>query len=336
MGERHLRQHRDDLAGGMRRERGQQRRAGRRAGITSFAARSGRGQGRGGQGRAGLRCRCCAAAGFGPRPGLAAGREVHAAIQAAIPWVSSTPRPCRHPPLPAAAALRSCSYRSVNAPRSSPAVMSWWMEPDWSAFGRRPGGLPPLCSSSRRAVRRRCSARSTERGWTLTPKRSRTATARSAGRRPGSASSRSSSRSTTWPVSLWPPLGPGLAGTRPASPRSRSAALAEYSDWRENPKSAAARLGRHVRQFGSAHHLVLDLHQIRRIEEPARAECRVGDLFRAGVQRPGRRQRLRLRVVSPDHRASLATAWSRRLCRTNRRDPPRHAAGHPEIPAQRR
>src|SRR5208283_5768852 len=32
------------------------------------------------------------------------------------------------------------------------------------------------------------------------------------------------------------------AGTRPASPRSRSAALAEYSDWRENPNSAAARL----------------------------------------------------------------------------------------------
>ena len=74
MGERHLRQHRDDLAGGMRRERGQQRRAGRRAGITSFAARSGRGQGRGGQGRAGLRCRCCAAAGFGPRPGLGGGQ----------------------------------------------------------------------------------------------------------------------------------------------------------------------------------------------------------------------------------------------------------------------
>ena len=70
MGERHLRQHRDDLAGGMRRERGQQRRAGRRAGITSFGARSGRGRGRGGQGRAGLRCRCCVAAGFGPRPGL--------------------------------------------------------------------------------------------------------------------------------------------------------------------------------------------------------------------------------------------------------------------------
>ena len=33
-----------------------------------------------------------------------------------------------------------------------------------------------------------------------------------------------------------------MAGTRPASPRSRSPALAEYSDWRENPKSAAARL----------------------------------------------------------------------------------------------
>jgi hypothetical protein len=74
MGERHLRQHRDDLAGGMRRERGQQRRAGRRAGITSFGARSGLGRGRGGQGRAGLRCRCCVAAGFGPRPGLGGGQ----------------------------------------------------------------------------------------------------------------------------------------------------------------------------------------------------------------------------------------------------------------------
>ena len=70
MGERHLRQHRDDLG----RERGRQRRAGRRAGITSLAARNGLGLGRGGQGRAGLRCRCCAAAGFGPRPGLGSGQ----------------------------------------------------------------------------------------------------------------------------------------------------------------------------------------------------------------------------------------------------------------------
>jgi hypothetical protein len=78
----------------------------------------------------------------GSAPGPAqAGREVHAAIQAAIPWVSSTPRPCRHPPLPAAAALRSCSYRWVNAPRPSSA-MSPWMEPDWSeAFRRGPARL---------------------------------------------------------------------------------------------------------------------------------------------------------------------------------------------------
>ena len=88
-------------------------------------------------------CDAAAALRPGSAPGPAqAGREVHAAIQAAIPWVSSTPRPCRHPPLPAAAALRSCSYRWVNAPRPSPAVMSWWMEPGWSAFGRRPGSLP--------------------------------------------------------------------------------------------------------------------------------------------------------------------------------------------------
>jgi hypothetical protein len=66
-----------------------------------------------------------------------------------------------------------------------------------------------------------------ERGWTLTPRRCRTAAARSAGRRPGSAASSSSSRSTTWPVSLWPPL----AGTRPASPRSRSAVLAVAPPW---------------------------------------------------------------------------------------------------------
>ncbi len=79
--------------------------------------------------------------GSDPGPAWAGGREAHAAIQAAIPRVSSTPRPCRHPPLPAAAALRSCSYRWVNALRSSPA-MSPWMEPGWSeAFGRRPGGL---------------------------------------------------------------------------------------------------------------------------------------------------------------------------------------------------
>jgi hypothetical protein len=76
-----------------------------------------------------------------PGPACAAGREAHAAIQATIPRATSTPRPCRHPPLPVAAALRSCSYRWVNAPRSSPA-MSPLMEPDWSeAFGRSPGGL---------------------------------------------------------------------------------------------------------------------------------------------------------------------------------------------------
>lgn len=79
--------------------------------------------------------------GSAPGPVWAAGREVHAAIQATIPWVSSTPRPCRHPPLPAAAALRSCSYRWVSAPRSSPA-MSPWTEPDWSeAFRRGPARL---------------------------------------------------------------------------------------------------------------------------------------------------------------------------------------------------
>ena len=55
-------------------------------------------------------CDVAAALRPGSAPGPAwAGREVHAAIQAAIPWVSSTARPCRHPPLPAAAALRSCS-----------------------------------------------------------------------------------------------------------------------------------------------------------------------------------------------------------------------------------
>jgi hypothetical protein len=62
--------------------------------------------------------------GSAPGPAWAAGREAHAAIQAAIPWLSRTPSPCRHPPLPVAAALRSCSYRQVNAPRSSSAVLS--------------------------------------------------------------------------------------------------------------------------------------------------------------------------------------------------------------------
>jgi hypothetical protein len=55
-------------------------------------------------------CDAAAALRPGSAPGPAwAGREVHAAIQAAIPWVSSTARPRRHPPLPATAALRSCS-----------------------------------------------------------------------------------------------------------------------------------------------------------------------------------------------------------------------------------
>lgn len=53
MAERHLREHRDDLRG----ER--QRRAGRRAGITSVRAGTGRDRVGGGQGRAGLRRHCC-------------------------------------------------------------------------------------------------------------------------------------------------------------------------------------------------------------------------------------------------------------------------------------
>jgi hypothetical protein len=78
MVQRHLREHRDDFRG----ER--QRRAGRRAGITSV--RSGIGQDRvvGGQGRAGLRCGCClavASAGIGGGPW---------ASQDAIPRAAST------------------------------------------------------------------------------------------------------------------------------------------------------------------------------------------------------------------------------------------------------
>jgi hypothetical protein len=62
MVERHLREHRDDLRGQ------RQRRAGRRAGITSVRAGTGRDGVGGGQGRAGLRHRCClvvASAGIG-------------------------------------------------------------------------------------------------------------------------------------------------------------------------------------------------------------------------------------------------------------------------------
>ena len=55
---------------------------------------------------------------------------------------------------PAAAALRSTSYRQVNAARSSPA-MAELPEPGWSeAFRRRPGGLLVLAPGGAAALQR--------------------------------------------------------------------------------------------------------------------------------------------------------------------------------------
>ena len=64
-----------------------------------------------------------------PGSGGAASTAAHAAIQAAIPLAASTPSPCRHPPLPLAAAARSSSYRPTDCAGEA-------VPPAWSAaFG---------------------------------------------------------------------------------------------------------------------------------------------------------------------------------------------------------
>lgn len=64
-----------------------------------------------------------------PGSGDAASTAAHAAIQAAIPLATSTPSPCRHPPLPLAAAARSSSYRPADCAGGA-------VSPAWSAaFG---------------------------------------------------------------------------------------------------------------------------------------------------------------------------------------------------------
>jgi hypothetical protein len=74
---------------------------------------------------------CGAVPAVAPGSGGAASTAAHAAIQAAIPLAASTPSPCRHPPLPLAAAARSSSYRPMDAAGAGRAA-----PPAWSAaFG---------------------------------------------------------------------------------------------------------------------------------------------------------------------------------------------------------
>jgi hypothetical protein len=98
MVERHLREHRDDLRGD------RQRRAGRRAGITSV--RAGAGRDGAGAGKDGPACGI-AAAWWSPAPGSAAGPW---ASQDAIPRAASTGSWYRQPPpAPASAIARRAS-----------------------------------------------------------------------------------------------------------------------------------------------------------------------------------------------------------------------------------
>src|SRR5207253_7434160 len=79
---------------------------------------------------------CGAVPAVAPGSGDAASTAAHAAIQAAIPLAASTPSPCRHPPLPLAAAARSSSYRPADCAGQA-------VPPAWSAaFGVV---LPGLC-----------------------------------------------------------------------------------------------------------------------------------------------------------------------------------------------
>jgi hypothetical protein len=103
---------------------------------------------------------------------------------------------------------------------------------------RRPPAhqAPPLLGSAPRA-----RARSTDRGWTRTPKRSAIALARSPERSVGSAPRRPRAKVTISPVSLWARRGPGRAGTQGGQPAFLQGPGRLVEGRTEYPNEAAAR-----------------------------------------------------------------------------------------------
>jgi hypothetical protein len=80
-------------------------------------------------------------------------------------------------------------------------------------------------------------------------------------------------------VSLWPPRGPGLAGTRPSSPgngQRGGCLVVRRLGVPERCRGGGDRCAVHA---DAAHHLVLDLHRVAGVEEPLGQEGLVGDLL---------------------------------------------------------
>ena len=241
----------------------------------------------GGQGRAGLRFRCCA--GTGRRPG-----------DGGPAWPR---RPSRPPspggqyalPVPPAAAerrRRRCRAAARSARRRiAPGRRGPAGPPRAGSAGGPLLGPPPAAWLP--AARRAASARSTERGCTVTPNRSATAAASCAEVGRGIGGQQAASRKSTHRRGqLVPALGArpgrdqaGQAAARPA-PSGRCRALAGEAERRGRGGAQPARLDR-------AHHLVLDLHQVGGIEEGAGGEGRIGyllpDAGSASVTPPARR-----------------------------------------------
>ena len=143
----------------------------------------------------------------------------------------------------------------------------------------------------------RASARSTERGWTRSPKRvldpgqpdRRCVTSD----RLPSAPRRSDSTSA---VSLCARRGPGRAGSRPGRPSSSSAAAAAYQLGRENPNAGRGGRDRLALHPDPAHHLISHLDQVPGVQELRSGEGGIGHRLGPRIQRPGRPQRLLLGI----------------------------------------
>src|SRR5664279_3888494 len=218
----------------------------------------------------------------GPGAAGTAGTARQAPNQAATPRCCNTANPSRHPPgSPARARPRSCSYRSTSppgSPRSSGPTAFGVLRSGHGSFHRAGMHVHPEPVG--------------DRGRQLRPARHRVTRTGLPGER----------HHLVGELVGPPRPGPGGDQTRQTGRVHRGRGLIERRPGEpERGRRAAHRLPVHP---DLAHHLVLHLHQVPRVEELRRGERGVTDLVRSRVQTPLRPQRLHLRVTPPlRHRA---------------------------------
>src|SRR5450755_4570920 len=207
----------------------------------------------------------------------AAGTARHAPSQAATPRCCNTASPDRHPPgSPDRARPRSCSYRSTSAAGSTRSSLP-------AAFGV----LRPGHGSFHRAGMHVHPEPVGDGAGQLRP----------AGHRIGGPGLPGERHHLVGQLVRPPRPGPGRHQTRQPGRVHRGRGLIERRPGEpERGRRAAHRLPVHP---DLAHHLVLHLHQVPRVEELRRGERGVPDLVRSRVQTPLRPQRLHLRVTPP-------------------------------------